>query len=424
MCAPPPPPQPSHFNQRIVEADVPTFRAYQVWKGRNRFCLGGRFVFGPDATSLFLTISLILIPVILFCTFVSQWLILEFHHHIGNLIVDICAIFTVYIILLLLFTSGRDPGIIPRNKQPPEDDIEGSIIFSSNWPTSLGGVPNLPPTKDVKVNGVTVKVKYCQTCMIYRPPRCSHCSICSNCVERFDHHCPWVGQCIGKRNYRFFFMFISSTTLLCLYVLTFCVINLGKIMGSYHCSFWTALTMSYASGFLIIYTFISGWFVGGLTGFHIYLILTNQTTYENFRYQYDGKTNPYNRGWAGNIMEIFCSWIPPSRNNFRAKVKMDPSEVLSYSVSYLHSRTPELPGRSLHFEMGRRSAVAAEDLEDIQSQMEYVGRLERCQTQPPHETWDPKDNWKIMRDRRALAAELGMQYGSSPMDLPRTTKAH
>lgn len=106
-------------------------------------------------------------------------------------------------LVLLLLTSGRDPGIIPRNAHPPEPEgYDGSAEGGGQTPQL-----RLPRIKEVEVNGITVKIKYCDTCMLYRPPRCSHCSICNNCVERFDHHCPWVGQCIGlvSRNHLQFF---------------------------------------------------------------------------------------------------------------------------------------------------------------------------------------------------------------------------
>ncbi|VAI09228.1 unnamed protein product [Triticum turgidum subsp. durum] len=113
-----------------------------------------------------------------------------------------------------------------------------------NNDTGNGQTPQqlrLPRTKDVIVNGTVVKVKYYHTYMLHLPPRFSHRSIYNNCVERFDHHCPWVGQCIGLHNYRLLYMFVFSTTLLCLYVSGFCWVYIIKIKDAEDSSIWRAM---------------------------------------------------------------------------------------------------------------------------------------------------------------------------------------
>ncbi|KGN54915.1 probable protein S-acyltransferase 1 [Cucumis sativus] len=306
----------------------PQRRLYHVWKGNNKFLCGGRLVFGQDGASLFLTSFLIGGPAITFCIrmlvairSVNQ----PFHFPalIGGLVL------TFLDFLFLFLTSGRDPGIIPRNSIPPDSEEIDMTTPSMEWVNHKTPNLKIPRVKDITINGYSVKVKFCDTCLLYRPPRASHCSICNNCVQKFDHHCPWVGQCIGLRNYRFFIMFISTSTILCIYVFTFSWITIVRQTGSV----WSVISNDILSVILVVYCFVSVWFVGGLTVFHIYLMCTNQTTYENFRYRYDKKVNPFTKGFVGNLKDVFWSKIPPSMVDFRAWVTEDEEASLQYSAS-------------------------------------------------------------------------------------------
>eukprot|EP00392_Amoebophrya_sp_AT5.2_P012344 g12444.t1 len=77
----------------------------------------------------------------------------------------------------------------------------------------------VPPKKLLNRQHCTefAQLKWCGPCALYRPARAVHCRQCDRCVEKFDHHCPWVGNCVGRFNLPYFLRFC-----LCTSALSFC----------------------------------------------------------------------------------------------------------------------------------------------------------------------------------------------------------
>ena len=65
---------------------------------------------------------------------------------------------------------------------------------------------------------------FCPNCLVRKTYRSMHCLICQKCVDEFDHHCFWVGNCIGKNNYTLFFIFL-------VYILLNTLFNVGVIIA-------------------------------------------------------------------------------------------------------------------------------------------------------------------------------------------------
>ncbi len=116
---------------------------------------------------------------------------------------------TLYFMLLTAFT---DAGILPRR-------ILKDIRIEKK--------------RSLKINqlGYIRKYRVCDTCLIIRPLRSTHCGDCDNCVEKFDHHCPWLGNCVGKRNYKYFYSFIFTLNILTMYMVVFSIIYIVIYAG-------------------------------------------------------------------------------------------------------------------------------------------------------------------------------------------------
>jgi len=254
------------------------------------------FISGPDRQAFYLAIGLIAFPCILFYGFIAPWWVM--HFRFGWIIV-ICSFYLAGVTFSTLILSAySDPGIIPRGV--PKDTIEETIIERE--------------PRRVRINGILFETKYCPTCFIWRPPRSVHCKVCDNCVEKYDHHCPWVGNCIGKRNYRYFYLFVNSATFNLIYGFVLCALQIIILViqsseANFSQKVWNSL-ITYPSPVSLIcgvYAFFLVWSIGGLGVFHTYIICKAETTNEDLKGVFRNRKNPFSIGFIKNYLSIVCS---------------------------------------------------------------------------------------------------------------------
>ncbi|XP_041703389.1 palmitoyltransferase ZDHHC14 isoform X3 [Coregonus clupeaformis] len=247
---------------------TPKRRKWQAFPGRNKFYCNGRIMMARQTGVFYLTLILILITSGLFFTFDCPFLSVQ----LTPAIPVIGGVLFVFVLGTLFRTSFSDPGVLPRATPDEAADLERQI-------------------------------------------------------ERFDHHCPWVGNCVGKRNYRFFYMFILSLSFLTIFIFAFVITHV--ILRSHREGFLNALKDTPASVLEVVVCFFSIWSIVGLSGFHTYLISSNQTTNEDIKGLWSSKKgkdnyNPYSHGNIfTNCCAALCGPLPPSLIDRRGFVQSD-----------------------------------------------------------------------------------------------------
>lgn len=173
--------------------------------------------------------------------------------------------------------------------------------------SNLNKIHHIP--KQILHKGVLKTVKICPTCNIVRPFRSTHCNECDNCVLRFDHHCMWLGNCIGKRNYIYFYFYLFILTLNNIFIIFLSSFDIYKKFGGSkirHRKISKILVKCLPSIFSIFYTFIIMLFTTGQFLHHTLFIIKNITTKEELNKLVHSKAgNPYNRGCCKNCNEFF-----------------------------------------------------------------------------------------------------------------------
>ena len=286
--------------------------------GNNKIICGNKFFVGNKYYHIFISLILLVLPTSIFIS-----ILVKINTKLSISILVLMIIFFIPIIVFLFLGGCTDPGILERNNEYAYYDNRKSVL-------------------KLNIQGHMINLNYCYTCFHFRPPRTSHCAECDNCVQNFDHHCLWMGTCVGKRNYRYFYFVIFFTTI-CSLIQFFC--SIGYMIHHFKYtedkfksneSKYMVISLSFVCFFNLMFLIF---FLAKLFYLHTRLLSKGLTFYEYIRNKYfvTLKIIPYSRGFFTNIYKKIFKKIPLSRLNLE-KLNKENCEIIETNKQITENR--------------------------------------------------------------------------------------
>jgi palmitoyltransferase len=268
------------------------------------------------------------------------------------------AIMFVWSYYMVVFTPA---GSVPQSWRLSKADVDKLAQAQSEeeWKNILSSLATQLACT-VKQRSVQNAVRYCEKCLCIKPDRSHHCSVCEDCTLKMDHHCPWVNNCVGFHNYKFFLLFLF-------YALSYCVF-IAATTARYFLHIWLLekeadQELGSAKYHILFVFFVSILFslsVSSLFWYHLWLVLHNRSTLEQFRapvFENNvSDTNGWSLGKLNNVREVFgpsvLLWLLPLQTcmgdgiTFPTRLPLDYTNYHSIGHTLTTSR-PETPSRTL-----------------------------------------------------------------------------